>query len=58
MPNVKSLIGVLVNCENLFGITYKEVNVWVFVILWPILTAILIGIILMQCRMIRRLSKE
>jgi hypothetical protein len=51
-------VKVLVYWAGLFGITYKEINVWVFVIIWPILTVILIGIILMQQRIIRRLSKE
>ena len=51
-------VSVLVYWATIFGISYKEINVWVFLILWPILTAILIGIIWMQRRMIRRLSKE
>ena len=51
-------VNVLVYWATIFGISYKEINVWVFVILWPILTAILIGIILMQRQAIRRLSKE
>ena len=51
-------VNVLVLGANIFGITYKEINVWVFVIIWPILTIILIGIIVWQQRMIRRLNKE
>lgn len=51
-------VYVLVYWATIFGISYKEINVWVFVIIWPILTVTLIGIILMQHRMIRRLSEE
>ena len=25
-------------CAGLFGMTYKEVNVWIFCIAWPVLT--------------------
>jgi len=50
-------VQVLVDWANIFGMTYKEINVWVFVILWPILTVLLIGIIVMQYRMIRKLSR-
>ena len=50
-------VNVLIYWANVFGITYKEINVWVFVIIWPLLTLLLIGIIVMQYRTIRRLSK-
>ena len=50
-------VNVLVYWAQVFGMTYKEINVWVFVILWPILTIILIGIIIQQQRAIRKLSK-
>jgi len=51
-------VKVLVYWAGIFGITYKEINVWAFVIIWPILTMILIGVVLMQQRRIRQLSKE
>ena len=51
-------VNVLVYWAGMFGITYKEINVWVFVIIWPILTVILFGIIVVQQRKIRQLSKE
>lgn len=50
-------VNVLIYWANVFGLTYKEINVWVFVIIWPLLTLLLIGIIVMQRRMIRKLSK-
>jgi hypothetical protein len=51
-------VSVLVYFAGMFGITYKEINVWVFVIMWPILTIILIGVIVIQQRRIRQLSEE
>jgi len=51
-------VRVLVYWAGIFGITYKEINVWVFVIIWPILTVILMGIIVMQQRRISQLSRQ
>ena len=50
-------VDMLVYWAQVFGITYKEINVWVFVIIWPILTILLIGIIVGQYRTIRKLSR-
>ena len=38
-------VNVLIYWAGIFDITYKEINVWVFVIIWPILTLVLIGIL-------------
>ena len=51
-------VGVLVYWAGILGISYKEINVWVFVIVWPILTIVLISIIVKQKQMIRKLSKK
>ena len=51
-------VNVLVYWAGLFGITYKEINVWVFVIIWPILAIILMSILVMQRRIIHQLSKK
>jgi len=51
-------VSVLVYSAAMLGITYKEINVWVFVMIWPILTVILIGIIVVQQRKIRQISKK
>lgn len=51
-------LNVLVHWAGIFGITYKEINVWVFVIIWPILTIILISIIVVQHGTISKLSKR
>ena len=51
-------VTVLVYWANIFGITYKEINVWVFVIIWPILTILLVLIIIRQQQRIHQLLKE
>lgn len=40
------------------GITYKAINVWIFVILWPILTVAMAGIIIWQYLLIRKLNRN
>jgi hypothetical protein len=40
------------------GITYKEINVWVFVIIWPILSLVMLAIIIRQQIVIQRLRKS
>ena len=51
-------VRVLVYWAGMLDITYKEINVWIFVIIWPILTVILIGVAVVQQRKIRQLSRE
>jgi len=51
-------VNVLVYWAGIFGITYKEINVWVFVIIWPILTILLVLIIIRQQQRIHQLLKE
>lgn len=51
-------VQVLIYWANVFGITYKEINVWIFVIIWPIMTIILIATIVLQHRTINQLSKR
>lgn len=41
-------VNILVSWAGILGITYKEINVWIFVIVWPILTLILLGVIAVQ----------
>jgi hypothetical protein len=51
-------VNVLVYWAGIFGITYKEINVWVFVIIWPIITIALLVIIVRQGQKIRKLSNK
>lgn len=51
-------VKVLVYWAGILGITYKEINVWIFVIIWPTVTIALIVIIFIQRNRIRFLSKK
>ena len=48
-------VNVLVYSAGILGMTYKEINVWVFVIIWPILTIVLMAVIIRQRQIIRGL---
>ena len=50
-------VAVLIYWANVIGITYKEINVWVFVIIWLIVTAVMAVVIVIQWRKIRLLTK-
>ena len=49
-------VNALVYWAGILGMTYKEINVWVFVIIWPIVTIIMGIIIIWQRQKIRQLS--
>lgn len=49
-------VRILVFLAERTGMTYQEINVWIFVILWPLGTSLLIAVILVQRRRIRALS--
>lgn len=51
-------VRVLVHYADILGITYKEINVWIFVILWPLLTIGMAAVIFAQRSRIRRLERE
>ncbi len=50
-------VRVLETCARWLGITYKEINVWIFVILWPLFTLVLLLIVILQQRKIRHLRR-
>ncbi len=51
-------VQVLLTLAEWTGMTYKEINVWIFVILWPLLTiGLMIGLIF-QRRRIRSLESR
>jgi len=50
-------VEVLVYFAGVFGITYKQINVWVFVVIWPILTLAMSALMVRQQVRIRRLEK-
>ena len=46
----------LVDLANAIGITYEEINVWIFVIIWPILTFYLITRNILLKKKLRKLT--
>jgi len=50
-------VNVLVYWANMLGITCKEINVWVFVFLWPVITVSMGIVILRQRQLLRNSSK-
>jgi len=49
-------VRLLVFLASHLGLTYKAINVWVFVILWPIVTVVLIVLVFLQQLEIHRLK--
>jgi hypothetical protein len=48
-------VRLLILLAGQFGMTYKEINVWIFVIIWPVITVALIVFIVLQQMRIRKL---
>jgi hypothetical protein len=48
-------VELLVFLANQLGMTYEAINVWIFVIIWPIFTLALIALVILQQLKIRRL---
>ena len=48
-------VWLLVISADMLGTTYKAINVWIFVIIWPLITLGLIGLVIWQGRKIKKL---
>ena len=51
-------VEALLTLASKLGVSYNAVNVWIFCILWPLLTLTLIFTVLSQRRRIRRLQRS
>ncbi len=51
-------VQILLTLAGWTGLTYKEINVWIFVILWPLLTLGMAILAICQRRRIRALGKN
>ena len=49
-------VAILYWISDLTGLTYKEVNIWIFVIIHPLITLSLIYLILQLRRKLKRLT--
>ena len=43
---------------NLFGISYEAANIWIFVIIHPLLTLVLMCAVIYQCGIIKGLRQQ
>jgi hypothetical protein len=51
-------VRILVFLAEHTGMTYKEINVWIFVFAWPLFTLGLITLVIVQQRRIHKLEGE
>mgnify|MGYP001765942195 CR=1 FL=1 len=51
-------VSLLYYLAGVLGITYKEINVWIFVILWPVLSLFMFVQIVVQGARINKLRKD
>ncbi|PJZ54579.1 hypothetical protein [Leptospira adleri] len=51
-------VDFLIFGAKVLGITYNEINVYIFCVIWPLFTLILIGFILLLLRTNRKLRAE
>jgi hypothetical protein len=47
-------VRILVVTAGWLGISYQAINVWVFVIIWPLLTLTMLAVIFWQARKLRQ----
>ena len=53
----QACVDILVWGADLLGMTYEEINVWVFCVIWPIITLALIIIVVLQHHHLERNRK-
>ncbi len=51
-------VDLLVWLARLLGTSYEVVNVWIFCVIWPIFTLLLVGIVVWQYWTIRKLRRK
>jgi hypothetical protein len=51
-------VDILMWLADLFGVSYNTINIWIFCILWPLLTLGLILVVLRQHRVIQKLRRD
>ncbi len=51
-------VQILLWGADMFGMSYYEINIWVFCVIWPILTIILFGLVIYQHVRIKTLKKQ
>ena len=54
----RACVDVLLALATKLRVSYNAINVWIFCILWPLLTLALIGTVVSQRRRIQRLRRS
>ncbi len=50
-------VRILIWLATLFGVSYNEINIWIFCVIWPLITVILVGLVAWQWIRIRKLKR-
>lgn len=50
-------VQILIGLANGLGVSYRAINVYIFVILWPLVTLTLIVIVIAQARALRQAGR-
>ncbi len=51
-------VRLLLWLADLLGVSYNEINVWFFCVIWPVFTLTLMGLVVWQWVKIRKLKRE
>ena len=53
----KGCVLLLLFWADVFGMSYEAINVWIFVVIWPVFTLALIAVVILQQLKIRKLKR-
>jgi hypothetical protein len=51
-------VRLLVWLARMCGVSYNEINAWIFCVTWPTITVILIGLVIWQRNKIRKMNRD
>jgi hypothetical protein len=51
-------VEILLWLADLFDVSYNTINIWIFCIIWPILTIVLVYVVVKQHLNIRKLKQK
>lgn len=51
-------VWILLVAARFFGTSYNTINIWIFCIIWPLVTLALVGVVVVQFRKLRRLDRR
>ncbi len=51
-------VRLLLWLADLFGVSYNEINIWIFCVIWPVFTLALVAVVVGQWIRIRKLTRR